>query len=138
MSDKLQSLIVSSKGIDSHDKLKSLPDIKTGSLRQKLQSMRAVVGEITDNNYCARQNDRRVHAHKTDLHVTNRLPKVDHRPPQTMNQTVNNAEIKYLPQPFARNYQDRLDYRRFINFINVVFVFQQARHLPERLVLEHK
>ena len=44
--------------------------------------MRAAVSKITNDDYCPGQNDRRVRAHETDLHVTHRLTELDHRAPE--------------------------------------------------------
>src|SRR3982074_3151009 len=123
MSDRLQfvanfvSILVASK---ERHRQTEVCRITTLLLRQKLQYVRAVIGEVTDDDYCAGQNDGRVNAHETNLHVTNSLPKVDDGPPETVNETVDDTKIEHLPQAFARNDQNRLDHGGIINLVNVV------------------
>src|SRR6266513_61619 len=100
--------------------------------------MRPVIGEITDDNQRARQNDRGISADKADLQVTNRLSKINHGPAQVVNQAINHANIEKLPQTRARADVNWIDNRRVVNFVNVVFVFQQARHSPQRLRLKYE
>src|ERR1700682_2090137 len=100
--------------------------------------MRSAIGEISDDDYCPGQNDRGVRTHKTNLHVANSITKLDHDPPQAMNQAVDNANVENLPQPFTRDYQNGTDNRRIVNLINVVFVFEQPRHSEQGLLPEHE
>ena len=76
---------------------------------QKPQHVRAVVREVTNNDYCTGQNDCRVPARKTNLHITKCPAKVNDRSSQTVNQTIDHSEIENLPQPFARRNMNRID-----------------------------
>src|SRR5882762_4947531 len=100
MSDKLQFVDYSvSIPVASRERHRQTEVCRTTKLLlcQKLQYVRAVIGEVTDDDYCAGQNDGRVHAHETNLHVTNSLPKINDRPSETVNQTVDNPKIEYFP-----------------------------------------
>src|SRR5260370_12842667 len=105
---------------------------------QKPQNMRPVISKVTDNNQRARQNDCRISADKADLQVTNRLSKINYGATQVMNQAVNHSDIEKLPQAFARTHQNWIDNRGVVNFVDVILIFQKARHLPQRLALKHK
>src|ERR1051326_4445256 len=73
------------------------------------QQLRALVGEVADNNQCAGQNDGSVTANQTNLHVAERATEIDNRPTQRVQESINDAEVKNLPEAFARGYLDRID-----------------------------
>src|ERR1051325_1942737 len=100
--------------------------------------MRAAVREIADDDQRACQNDRRIGAHKSNLQVAYGAAKPNDRAADGVKDSIYHPEIENLPEPFARTHFNRLNDRRIVELVNVILVFEQARHRAQRLMLEDK
>src|SRR6185369_3605357 len=108
------------------------------SLHQNSQNVSAVVCEITNNDQRTSQNDGRIATHKTDLHIARDCAQAAYQPARAMDQdAVNHANVEYFPESFAGANLNRIDDRRIIDLVHVIFISEQGRHRAQRLALKH-
>src|SRR5258705_11409033 len=93
------------------------------------QSINPVIGEERNDGQCPQQNDRRVATHEAGLQMTNHFSCFLHRIAKRMQKAIDHADIKQLPEAFARADLDWVDNRRIVNLVDVIFVFQYAWQL---------
>src|SRR5947207_1492915 len=105
---------------------------------QKPQHMCAAVSEVANNDQRPRENYRGITADIAELHVTNGPSKPHDSAADRVNGSIDHADIEELPQSFARTNLDRLNDRRIVDLVHVVFVLQQSRHRAHRLSLDHE
>src|SRR5437660_5610482 len=108
-------------------------------LRHKLarQKTNAVVTEKSDDCQRAEKNDGGIAANKTRLQETNHAAGLGHGPAQAMQKSVDNFRVKEFPKPLARADFNWINDRGIVDFIHVIFVFQNAGQLQERTLLEN-
>src|ERR1041385_7188940 len=90
--------------------------------------MNAVVSKKSDHRERAEQNDRRVRTDKAALHMTHGATTLGDHVSNRMQKSIYHANVEDFPQAFSRTCINRIDDGCIVYFINLVFVFEYARH----------
>src|ERR1051326_1109961 len=96
------------------------------------------VGELADDDERARQNDRGVATHESELHVAKGAPEPHDAATNRVKNSINHAQIENFPKPLTRSNLNRLNDRRVVNLIDVILVLEQSGHGAHRLLLKYK
>src|SRR5258705_8249858 len=91
----------------------------------------AVISKKRNYCQCPQQNYCCISAHEAGLQMTNYFSCFLNRIAKRMEEAIDHADIKQLPEAFARADFDWVDNRRVVNLVDVIFLFQYLGHLKE-------
>src|SRR5262245_48876907 len=92
--------------------------------------------EVSDDQDGADQNHGRIVARISSLHVAHRISQSGKGARDQIHQSVDDLNVKKLPEDVTRCRLNRRHDRRIVEFIDMVFLLQHTRRLPKRIFIE--